>query len=432
MPMTIVDPREFFTIKGAVTVDKHRQFAGREELLAKGLDSLAVDGSALVLFGERGVGKTSLGWQLLGPLSGQVQLLEERRIKTVFPVGRATCVWLTCNQFMRNAADVIYSLIEDTESQFNLKAVYPEVFKNETLVQRVTQRYKLKSPIAEAELAIDPKKGTASGIGASLKASAPNDLVAFLTLKELLAKAWEKYPEKRSLVLFLDEFDQIQDRAEIGVLLKSLNNVRFVLIGIASSREKLIGHHGSIGRKLSFSAYEVPLLGLKDIDWFFDSVEQSSGRFLRFSPIFREIVAKKSSGFPWLIQQLGFYSVISAISPESAGGVQSQIMITEESYRAIIKDFLETQIGDVGFNLVNLTETQRRVLEALAGTAKGRSSEAMLIERLPSSLRQFYDQAIEKLKEADIIYEQSSEVRIKDPLTKILIDLAREEGLFRV
>lgn len=426
--MFTTDPRDLFTIKGAITVEKRQQFAGREELLSKCLDALAIDGSALVLFGERGVGKTSLGWQLLGPFSGSTQLIDERKIRTTFPVIGATCVWLTCNQFMQDIAGVIYALIEDSESQYSLKAAYPEIFNNETLVQRVTQRYKLKSPIAEAELSIDPKKGK-SPIGSSLKELASNELIAFFTLKELLNSAWEKYPRKRNLILFLDEFDQIQDRAQIGILLKSLNNVRFVLIGIASSREKLIGHHGSIGRKLSFSTYEVPLLGTRDIDWFFDNVEQASGKSIRFSSGFRELVSRKSSGFPWLIQQMGFYSVIYEIT--STHPRPAIINISERSYHGMIRDFLQTQIGDGSFSIMDLTETQRRVLDTLSGTTKGRATEALLIGKLPDSLRQFYDSAIEKLKGLEVIYEQSSEVRIKDPLTKILVDLAREENLLQ-
>src|ERR1700753_5118 len=102
--MFTTDPRDLFTIKGAITLEKRQQFAGREELISKCLDALAIDGSALVLFGERGVGKTSLGWQLLGPLSGNTQLIDERKIRTTFPVTGATCVWLTCNQFMQDIA----------------------------------------------------------------------------------------------------------------------------------------------------------------------------------------------------------------------------------------------------------------------------------------------------------------------------------------
>jgi hypothetical protein len=421
--MTPVDPNVLFTTKGAVTLSKRHQFAGREDLIATCLDELSIDGSTLIIFGERGVGKTSLGWQLVGPLSGDASLLKERGIRPkLLRKPDFHVIWCTCNSLMKTISDVVDSLISDAEPHFTLRSNFPAVFNDRKLINRLTQTYKVKVPVGiEAELKIDPAPRTrraGSRVG-------NEELGSFLLLKELLELARKQYPNRMGFVLVLDEFDQIGDNAGIGLLVKTLNNARFVILGVGTSRSALIGQHGSVSRKIHSS--EVPLFSIDNVNWFFDSVEEHSKKQVFFKPGFRKDVFSRSSGFPWLVQQLGFYCLLDVMPPD--GVIDSVIVLDSSDLNRVLPKFVKDKLGNDQFDLSQLSTTSSDLLRALAGSAKGRMSEQQLLSTLNEQKRPFYDASIRQLKDAGLVHEQGADVRLQDPMSKILIGLAIKEGL---
>jgi hypothetical protein len=421
--MKTVDPNDLFTTKGAVTLAKRHQFAGREDLIAACLDELSIEGSTLVIFGERGVGKTSLGWQLVGPLSGDASLLNERGIRPkLLREPDFHVIWCTCNSLMKTISDVVDSLISDAEPHFTLRSNFPSVFNDRKLMNRLTQTYKLKLPATvEAEFKIDPapraKRAGSRGDN--------QELGSFLLLKELLELARKQYPNQMGFVLVLDEFDQIGDNAGIGLLVKTLNNARFIVLGVGTSRSALIEQHGSVMRKIH--SVEVPLFTIDNVNWFFDSVEERSKKQVFFKPGFRKDVFSRSSGFPWLVQQLGFYCLLDIMPPD--GILDSAIVLDSSDLDRVLPKFVKDKLGNDQFDLSQLSTTSSDLLRALAASAKGRMSEQQLLQTLSEQKRPFYDASITQLRDAVLIYEQGADVRLKDPMSKILIGLAIKEGL---
>lgn len=421
--MTTVDPNNLFTTKGAVTLAKRHQFAGREDLIAACLDELSIDGSTVVIFGERGVGKTSLGWQLVGPLSGDASLLKERGIRPkLLRNPDFHVIWCTCNSLMKSISDVVDSLISDAEPRFTLRSNFPAVFNDRKLLNRLTQTYKVKLPATvEAEFKIDPlpkPKRAGSSVG-------NEELGSFLLLKELLEAARKRYPNNMGFVLVLDEFDQIGDNTGIGLLVKTLNNTRFIILGVGTSRSALIGQHGSVMRKIHSA--EVPLFTIDNVNWFFDSVEEHSKKQVFFRPGFRKDVFNRSSGFPWLVQQLGFYCLLDIMPPD--GVSDSAIVLDSSDLDRVLPKFVKDKLGNDQFDLSQLSTTSSDLLKALAASVKGRMSEPQLLQTLTEQKRPFYDASIKQLKDAALIYEQGADVRLHDPMSKILISLAIKEGL---
>ena len=249
---------QLFTLAGAVTVDKRYQFAGREDLLKKSYDHLTIPGSAVVLFGERGVGKTSLGWQLYAGMSGNRSIFEERNISVTSKHNVSyRCVWLTCTDFIQTMSDLTLALLTDTGS-YSLSNIFPDVFGSASELDRVSQTYKWKLGSRTPHTGKPTHEPEEKGLQPST-----DELAAFLTLEDLLGKAIHKGPQGSELIIFLDEFDQVRESTRVGVLMKALNNVKFVVIGVAQSRANLIGQHPSIVRKMN--AYEVPLLDRKSV-----------------------------------------------------------------------------------------------------------------------------------------------------------------------
>lgn len=420
-----IDLDELFTIQGAVTVEKRHQFAGREELIGKCLDALAVPDSTLVLFGERGVGKTSLGWQLFASLSGDTSIIKERSIKLRrrLEETKFCCVWCKCNDRMTNTAGFAYYLVVDTEV-YSLRHTFPDLFVDtKTPLDHVKSPSKVASASVKAR--VEGERGSSTGVAPS------EELASFIVLKELFQRVRQSKLYKGPLILFLDEFDQVGERAGIGSLMKSLNDIRFVIIGVAESRSALIGQHPSLKRKMA--AHEVPLFTAQNVNWFLDSVEQRSKNRIRFTLPYRSLIFEKSSGFPWLLQQLAYHNVLNTVPDGFLDNPGSEsVVIDVADYRATIGTFLEEKLGKDQFELSSLSEVGKRVLTALSKSAKGRLAENDLVEGLPDELRAFYERAIDELRQqADLIAETGHEVRLKDPLTKILIDLAVEEGLIQ-
>jgi hypothetical protein len=415
----MIDIDELFTTKGALTIEKRHQFAGRDDILVKCLDGLSQDGAALVVFGERGAGKTSLGWQLVGSLTGSGDIVRERGLKTRTRQDKNyNCIWCTCNELMSSIGDLVFALMANSEGQFTLRSTFPKVFADQKVVEKVTRKYEIGIAVAKGTFTFEPT-------GTSVPSVTPSnaELAAFSVLKELLFKAGQEYPQK-GLVVFLDEFDQLADRAKIGILLKAINNVRFVIVGIGASRKALIGHHPSVARKLT--SYELPLLSAEDVNWFFDSVQQRSGNALLFTREFRTLIVAKSSGFPWLVQQLGYACVQDAVVQGRPSGART--IVDRPNYENIIREFIQAKLGNDEFDIARIDDIQKRILAGLADTSKGRLSENDLVNKIPQGLRGFYEKSIHGLSQAEVLYEHQREIRITDPLTKILVDLAREKG----
>ncbi len=324
---------------------------------------------------------------------------------------------------MRGISDLLYALVKDEDSRYSLGSLFPKVFGDPKAVDKVIRNYKLGLPVASAEIKFEPSKSKdpTRGISASNE-----DLVAFATFKHLLERARTLYDKKAGIVIFLDEFDQLEDRAKVGLLLKSINNVRFVIIGVAATRKSLVGHHPSVARKLT--SYEIPLLSQENVDWFFTSAERKSGGLVAFTKEFRRHVFEKSSGFPWLVQQLGFYSLREATPPGGYIRSGAKVVVDTKDYRAMIGDFIRSTLGGEDLDIGVLKPAERKILLALSESSSGRLSDDDLYEKIPVSLRPHYDEALEVLMEAELVHKHLRQVRITDPLTKILIELAKEEN----
>ena len=415
-----LDIEQLFTLAGAVTIEKRFQFAGREDILKDVFDDLTLRGFGTVLYGERGVGKTSLGWQIFAGLSGDRSLFNERGI-SISPNAKTTfkCVWLTCTNFIQTISDLTLALLTEVDSH-SLSSVYPGFFDNRAEIARVSHSHRWQ--LEGRQVREDPQRDLGGGPQPSNV-----ELAAFLTLKELLARARGNEANGAELVIFLDEFDQVQENTRVGVLIKALNNVRFVVLGVSSNRESLIGQHPSIGRKIS--SYEVPLFRQENVEWFFDSIERASEGRLKFDAQFRMLIGERSSGFPWLVQQLGYYSAANALGK----GTRSQAPATVgvESYTEIIGSFLRAQLGGDNLNFNALSEVAKKILIVLSGSERGRRLEEEIISCLQTSHRPFYDRGVEDLIDAQLVYSIDNEVRIRDPLTKVLVSIAVTEGRIR-
>jgi Cdc6-like AAA superfamily ATPase len=188
----------------AAPIDRRSLFSGRFEQIGELFAIVGQPGQHAVIYGERGVGKTSLA----------VVTTEMLRSANML-VARATC----------DVSDGFDTVWRKTLDEIEFRTVTGGV-----------GFAPLSTEITNTASALFPQDGIT-----------PNDVRRVL----------ERVARPRDLVVFIDEFDRLQDqqaRTLFADTIKTLSDrvvrVTIVLIGVADSVRELIHEHGSVERAL--------------------------------------------------------------------------------------------------------------------------------------------------------------------------------------
>jgi hypothetical protein len=241
-------------------------FAGRVEQLSRVIDTFHSPGEHAAIFGERGVGKTSLAAiaDTAASLSGR------------FPI-RLNC------QANDDAPDVWRRIGETIDRRLRVDEAGDGVLVG--------------------------VRDVAAGAVAILTGPSPSSHDV-LTGLEVLTQA-------RPVVVFLDEFDRLGESrihnslvdlmktvADVGI------DVTFIVVGVAATVDGLIDEHESIGRGLN--QIEMPRMSTAELLDILDrglsqaemGVEDDAARF----------VAKLSMGLPHYVHLMGLHSGLTAVA----------------------------------------------------------------------------------------------------------------------
>jgi AAA ATPase domain len=189
----------------AAPIDRRSLFSGRAEQIGELFSIVAQPGQHAVIYGERGVGKTSLA-------AVTAQMLTSANIL----FARATC----------DVSDDFGSLWRKALDELELQTT---------------------------------KQGVGFAAGTTARAESAARLVGGGSVTPHLVRgALERVVGERELVVFIDEFDRLQDpdsRVLFADTIKTLSDrvvrVTIVLIGVADSVGELIREHRSIERALA-------------------------------------------------------------------------------------------------------------------------------------------------------------------------------------
>lgn len=189
----------------AAPIDRRDLFAGRTEQIGELFAVLGQPGQHAVIYGERGVGKTSLA-------TVAAQMLRSSNVLAA----RATC----------DASDDFGSVWR--------KALDEIVIRTETR-----------------------GVGFAPAVGEAAK-SASKLLADPTVTPNAVRKALHSVTQPREIAIFVDEFDRLQDAAArtlfadtIKLLSDQLVKATIVLVGVADDIDELIREHGSVERALA-------------------------------------------------------------------------------------------------------------------------------------------------------------------------------------
>jgi len=242
-------------------------FAGRLDQLSKIMDAVSQRGYHAVLFGERGVGKTSLSNILIQVMQGNGYI-----------VSKVNC-----------------------DAQDTFDSIWRKAFREITYTQ------KTPGPGFRPEL-----KTTVTPLEASLPASITPDDVR-RTLSHLGAQA--------SVLIVLDEFDRLNPNSATSTLIsdtiKGLSdfgvNASMLLIGVADSVGDLVAGHLSIERALV--QIPMPRMSSEEIALIVDNGMNRLG--MTIDPGGKSHLVHLAQGVPYIAHLLALYSARSALTARS-------------------------------------------------------------------------------------------------------------------
>ncbi len=240
----IRDPRDVETVLQVGEVVDPMWFFGREEEVTKVLEVLAHPEQTGVIYGERGVGKSSLGHLVqslaggdLAPLDyyGGRERLETTR-KGLFGTTKVAPLSFETVRLVASRDDVLDNVY------------YQAAVAIQTLLNNSEKLEQLHVELG----------ATVLGSGGTVKVGfqrAHNGLPPMDTGgRGRFDAAVSDFTSKRkdaTLLVVIDEFDQVADGAKLAEQLKKHPRLKFVLIGIADQLAELVAEHASTPRVIT-------------------------------------------------------------------------------------------------------------------------------------------------------------------------------------
>lgn len=325
--------RDLFTPAQPVT---HRsRFAGRLDVLANIIEILEEQRSHVVVYGERGIGKTSL-MHILADLARESQYL------------------------------VIY---ESCGSDSRFDEIFRSAMRAIPLLYLGTV-----SPMApEAESK------------ANFESQLPDGPFNARQLSELLARV-----TGTRVIIILDEYDRTEDpqfRRGVAELIKNLSDraarVQLVLAGVASNLQELIGYIPSVRRNIV--GLPMPRMTGAEVRSLIGVGEAGAG--IKFEDRVTSMIELLANGSPYLVRLLSHHASMKAVD---AGRLVVEVNDIRQALDKAV-DEAEMRVDALGpRGLERFIQADKAAFVAAvaraATTPDGWFSEADIVENLPPSL----------------------------------------------
>lgn len=301
-------------------VTDERTFAGRTKVLRHLIEVIEHRMSHVVIFGERGIGKTSL-----------LHILHKLAADSDYTVLHSTC---------------------------GARSEFSSTFR--TMLKGVPLRFHQSiSPAIE--------RGDQSG---GLTSLLPEGEFDARELSEVLSSI-----TSTRVIILLDEYDRIESelfRQSIAELIKNLSDaaarVQLVIAGVSPNLDELIGYVPSIRRNII--GVPIQRLGTDEVREILRIGEEASG--LNFTPGASAMVEQLGNGSPYLVRLIAYHSSMIALDAgrydvreeDVATGLERMVEETEARLPVLVAQ--RVRIADPGAYPQPLAE-----LAAMAGTPNG-------------------------------------------------------------
>lgn len=298
----MINPSLAFT--PAQVIDDPERFAGRQRELQELAEALEIPGGHIMVYGNRGIGKSSLAQQMMLMAQGHATLIDRLEHKP-FAEFDYLPIYIQCDDYITNINDLIARLLT---TQTGLSEWIP--YKIKQIEGGGTLGGSLNFEILKFEAKSDAKI-------TEIKPEIVTDIIPiFLNALNSIANSGIA---KSGILIVVDEFDRVADRSGLASVLKSLDSrIKFALVGVSTNVAELIGEHESVARQFTGGCVKVDPMSESEISDLFDRAEIVLDHQVIFPPDTRNYVASLAKGHPFLVHLLGRSSTIGALRRDSA------------------------------------------------------------------------------------------------------------------
>lgn len=337
----------------ATELDDPERFAGRGAQVRTLTDSLHQLGSVPLIYGDRGLGKSSLALQLRLIAMGSVELLDHLGATrlALSPEQHYLVFYVTCTSSTSMLSDLLQLMVNAAEG---IEMDSPGAGATQ-LVDRSTRK-KLTLKVVEIESTRNYQVETQR-----LSYQELNLEEKVVKLADLLTVAYGQ-----PVLFVIDELDRMGDTAGLASFLKaaSSENLKFLLVGIAGSVSDLLTDHQSLERRLN--AVRVPIMPpgeLAQVALKAQAYLSENGIRISFDQSAIAALVRVSGGFPWFVHVLGQAALVAADSREAD-------VVTEADIRAeidaIVRNRFAQQFADTYQMAVRDSMNRESTLRAFA------------------------------------------------------------------
>ncbi len=217
-------------------LDEPSLFAGRrKQIIALGQD-LHTEGVCPVIYGARGLGKSSLAHQVRRIAKGDVTLLQDYGApQWAFGQDDAyLAVYVPCSASMRHTPSILQKVINSFSSIEIDESREPNQLVDRTTTRRIT--FKIFQAESQRRYQLPDK------------APAYDNMELDEKLQDIASRLSEA--SQRPVLVIIDELDLVRDTSGLASFIKnaSSRDLKFILVGIGQNVSSLIRDHQSIDR----------------------------------------------------------------------------------------------------------------------------------------------------------------------------------------
>ena len=347
--MTVSNARLLNAFRPGTEIDDPDLFAGRVNEIEEVARALNTDGSCPIIYGDRGLGKSSLALQAWLIAQGDDRLLRRNELEgwMLDEANAFLAFYVPCTDSTSSTA----KLLERVGS--SLSSVHPDR-RNEQLIDRTTTRaITLKVFSAESTRRFAPIETPliqTSNIEDRLLALASNLTGAY---------------GKRVLVI-VDELDRVRDTKGLASFIKSNSSdaLKFLLVGIAQNVSSLLNDHLSLERKVHpIEVRRMTINELKAIPKRATDELNREGISVEFSEDAISMLADRASGFPWFVHVIGQDALVEVAGK---GGNRIERQDVAQAMTRLTKNRFAQQFSDSYHKSVQDSRHRELVLRSFA------------------------------------------------------------------
>ena len=300
--MTKVTPHNAFT--PAKEVQDIDRFAGRSELLDGLSGALQSDGAQIVIYGERGIGKSSLS-RVLSQLAINRKEAIERLTQKPHRRFDYLPIFVSCDDSVSNVDRLCLRLLTDTDA---LASWVPF---------RVVERKNTGSVAGKLSIKVLELSGSSADAMTERADEVESDVRS--TFVSACKSVVQSGVAKDGLLIIVDEFDRVADKAGLASLLKSLGSesVTFALVGVAETLGELIADHESVARQLADGVIRVTPMPRSDLREIIARAMAALGGGYKFEDRAIDWIAGVARGHPFYVHLVGKHALLGAITRRS-------------------------------------------------------------------------------------------------------------------